>query len=123
MRYELDLLPDLEGKIETVILDPSLTLYSLRKMQADGLISKNFLRDLALASEDPSLANYDDLMNAPYIAYRNANPNGYSQEEFESKTVLNIEMASHLYGAIMTGEQDKENSKMANAFRKVTKKK
>ena len=123
MRYELDLLPDLDGKIETVILDPSLTLYTLRKMQADGLISKNFLRDLALASEDPSLANYDDLMNAPYIAYRNANPNGYSQDEFESKVILDIEMASHLYGAIMAGEQDREANKMANAFRKVTKKK
>jgi len=128
MIYELDLKPDLDGEVVTVNLNTTLTLFSMRKMQNEGLISKTFLSDMALAQSDPSKAKMEDMMNAPYIAYKNANPNGMTQEEFESKVNSNLEMCGELYGEIIAGEANKEKNKlekdaMANSFRKVTSKK
>lgn len=128
MIYELDLTPELDGEIKTVRLDTSLTLFSMRKMQKEGLMSKTFLSSMALAESDPSKANLEDMMNAPYIAYKNANVNGMTQEEFESKVNLDIEMCATLYGEIIAGEASREENKlekdaMANSFRRVTSKK
>lgn len=128
MIHELDLIPDYDGEIQTVKLDTSLTLFGMRKMQKEGLISKTFLTDMAMAETDPSKINADDMLNAPYIAYRNANPNGMEQDEFESKVNLNLQKCSTYYAEIIAGEASKEKNKlekeaMANSFRKATSKK
>lgn len=119
MRYELDLNPDLDGEIKTVVLDTSISLFFLRKMQMEGWVSKTFIGNLALAESDPSKAGFDDMLNAPYIAYRNANPNGMSKDEFESMVNLNMDMCGTLYADIIAGNSVKNNS-MASSFRKVT---
>lgn len=123
MKYELDLKPDLDGEVETVKLDSTLTLYGMRKMQNEGLISKNFLSNMAMAESDPTKANLEDMLNAPYIAYRNANPNGMTQEEFEARVDINLEMCGELYAEIIKGEIDNQKNGMANSFRRVTSKK
>lgn len=119
MRYELDLIPDLDGEVKTVILDTSISLYFLRKMQMEGWVSKTFIGNLALAESDPSKAGFDDMLNAPYIAYRNANPNGMTKDDFESKIKLDMDMCGALYAEIIAGNSAKNNT-MANSFRKVT---
>lgn len=119
MIYELDLRPDVDGEIKTVTLDTSLSLYFFKKMQQENLLSKNFVGNLAVTEADPAKANYDDIFNAPYIAYRNANPNGMTKEEFESKVRFDMDMCSIIYADIINGEQRRDGS-MANSFRKVT---
>lgn len=119
MRYELDLIPDLDGEVKTVILDTSISLYFLRKMQMEGWVSKTFIGNLALAESDPSKAGFDDMLNAPYIAYRNANPNGMTKDDFESKIKVDMDMCGTLYAQIIAGNSAQNNT-MANSFRKVT---
>lgn len=122
MLYELDLKPDVDGEIRTVTLDTSLSLYFFKKMQQENLLSKNFIANLAMTESDPTKANYDDLLNAPYIAYRNANPNGMDKQEFESKVKFDMDMCSTVYADIIQGEQKREGA-MANSFRRVTQRK
>lgn len=122
MLYELDLKPDADGEIRTVTLDTSLSLYFLKKMQQENLLSKNFIANLVMTEADPTKANYDDLLNSPYIAYRYANPNGMSKVEFESNVIFDMDMCSAVYADIIQGEQKRSGS-MANSFRRVTQRK
>lgn len=122
MLYELDLKPDAAGEIKTVTLDTSLSLYFLKKMQQENLLSKNFISNLVMTQADPTKANYDDLLNSPYIAYRNANPNGMKKEEFEANVLFDMDMCSVVYADIIQGEQKRSGS-MANSFRRVTQRK
>ncbi|WP_312458685.1 hypothetical protein [Proteiniclasticum sp.] len=122
MLYELDLKPDAAGEIKTVTLDTSLSLYFLKKMQQENLLSKNFIANLVMTEADPTKANYDDLLNSPYIAYRNANPNGMKKEEFEASVLFDMDMCSVVYADIIQGEQ-KRSGAMANSFRRVTQRK
>lgn len=122
MLYELDLKPDAAGEIRTVTLDTSLSLYFLKKMQQENLLSKNFISNLVMTQADPTKANYDDLLNSPYIAYRNANPNGMKKEEFEANVLFDMDMCSVVYADIIQGEQKRSGS-MANSFRRVTQRK
>jgi hypothetical protein len=122
MLYELDLKPDIDGEIKTVTVDTSLSLHFFKKMQDENLLSKNFVGNLALTETDPSKASHDDLFNAPYIAYRNANPNGMGKEEFESRLPFDIDVCSVIYTDIIRGERKKDGT-MASSFRRVTQRK
>ena len=120
-KYELDLLPDLDGEVVTVTLDTSLTLFKLQKLQGQGLISKNFLSNLMMAETDPSKANLEEMLNAPYIAYLNANPNGMDKDEFNSRINLDLELCGELYGELLANSA--KQNQMAGSFRRATIKK
>lgn len=119
-KYELELRPDVEGDAETVALDTSITLYQFQQFQSEGLIDKKFLTNLMTANSDPAKADLSDMMNAPYMAYRNANKHGMTKEEFEARVPMDLDMCATLYSDIVGGDSAGE---MANSFRKVTKKK
>lgn len=117
--HKVKLLPDANGNQQEVILNSDISLGMMRKLKSEGLISKTFLNDMVKVENDPSLMNFDEMANAPYIAYRNANPNGMTQEAFEDRFPNDMELQGLLYGEIVSGESKK--AELANAFSNAAK--
>lgn len=118
--HKVKLMPDANGNQQEVILNSDISLGMMRKLKSEGLISKTFLNDMIKVENDPSLMNFDEMTNAPYIAYRNANPNGMTQEEFEDRFPNDMELQGLLYGEIVSGESKK--AELANAFTNAARK-
>lgn len=101
-----------------VELDCNLSLFEMRKAQNEGLISKQFLNELMGASKDPTKMNFTDMENAPYIAYRNANPNNaMSRDEFFKLLPYDIEIAGDVFTRMIGGAANKQT--MAQSFNKA----
>jgi len=63
-----------------------------------------------------------DMLNAPYIAYLNANPNGMSKEEFDSKIPIDIELCMEIIMEMLSGSI-KAKPQLAQNFQQSTKNK
>nr|WP_312986030.1 hypothetical protein [Clostridioides sp.] len=110
-------------------LDTSITLNAFLKAQEQGYFSKNILSAMmgivtkSGVPEDAVNGIADiDMLNAPYIAYLNANPNGMSKEEFDSKIPIDIELCMEIIMEILTGNI-KAKPQLAQNFQKSTKNK
>ncbi|MBC2106151.1 hypothetical protein [Listeria booriae] len=101
-----------------VKIDPSLSLAAIRRAKNEGLLSKRFLNDLMAAENNPDKMNFDDMENAVYLAFRNANPtSAYTREQFEDLWTYNIQTAGEVYTAMLSGEI--KNNEMQHAFKKA----
>ncbi|SFH68605.1 hypothetical protein [Pisciglobus halotolerans] len=103
-----------------VDIKTNISLGAMKRAQAEGLFSKNYLQEMILADKDPSKANFEDMENAPYIAYRFANPGGLSRDEFNNLLPNDLELFGQIYAQIVSGGTN--NAEMAKAFKKATKK-
>jgi hypothetical protein len=114
---------------QEVKLNTSLTLNAFLKAQEQGYFSKNILSammGIVTNSGVPSDAikgiGDTDMLNAPYIAYLNANPNGMSKEEFDSKIPIDIELSMEIIMEILSGNI-KSKPQLAQNFQNSTKSK
>lgn len=104
-----------------VDINTRISLWTMRQAQKEGLFSKDYLQQMILADSDPSKMNFEDMENAPFVAYRNANPNGMTRDEFNKMLPNDLELFGTIYAEIIQGEVKKGD--MANGFKQVTKKK
>lgn len=111
-------LKTLDGGMEEVKGDTRITLATFRKYQEEGLISKRFLNNLLVASNNPADADLSDMYNAAYMAYLNANSNPISRDEFEARIYFDTQEAAQLYSEIISGQAKKEQ--LINDFQKAT---
>lgn len=103
---------------QTVKINTNLSLAAVKVARLEGLMSEDIIRDMMMIEVDPTQANFEDLENAPFLAYRNANPDGMEQEEFEEHLPFDLEMYGQIYGQIVANEARKKQ--MAEEFKKVT---
>jgi hypothetical protein len=114
---------------QEVKLNTSVTLNAFLKAQEQGYFSKNILSammGIVTNSGVPSDAikgiGDTDMLNAPYIAYLNANPNGMSKEEFDSKMPIDIELSMEILMELLSGSV-KTKPQLAQNFQQSTKSK
>jgi|GEM_PF-1496854 len=112
---------------QEVKLDTSITLNAFLKAQEQGYFSKNILSAMigivtkSGVPEDATKGITDtDVLNAPYMAYLNANPNGMSKEKFDSNIPIDIELCVEIIGEILSGNV-KSKPQLAQNFQKSTK--
>jgi hypothetical protein len=112
---------------QEVKIDTSVTLNTFSKAQQQGYFSKDILSammGIVTSSGVPSDAikgmNDTDMLNAPYIAYLNANPNGMSKEDFDSKLPIDIEFCMEIFAEMISGNI-KTKPQLAQDFQKSTK--
>jgi len=110
-------------------LNTGITLNAFLKAQEQGYFSKNILSammGIVTNSGVPSDAvkgiTDTDMLNAPYIAYLNANPNGMSKEEFDSKIPIDIELCMEIIMEMLSGSI-KAKPQLAQNFQQSTKNK
>lgn len=108
-------------------LDTSITLNAFLKAQEQGYFSKNILSammGIVTKSGNPSDAlagiTDTDMLNAPYMAYLNANPNGMGKEEFDSNVPVDLELCVEIIGGMLSGNV-KSKPQLAQNFQKSTK--
>ncbi|WP_314068433.1 hypothetical protein [uncultured Vagococcus sp.] len=106
---------------ETAKLDTDVSLGKMKKFKKDGTLSPNFLGKLMLLESDPKSFETDDLENAYYIAYLNANSNPMPQDVFESQLNYDLEKATEFFSEIVGGSNKKGT--MQKEFIKHTTKK
>ena len=104
-----------------VDINTRISLMAMRNAQKEGLFSKDYLQKMILADSDPSKMNFEDMENAPFVAYRNANPQGMTRDEFNDVLPNDMELFGTIYTEIIQGEAKKGS--MAQGFKQVTKKK
>lgn len=116
------LLSDDEGNTYPVKVKTKLTLGQIKKLQLDGLFPKNILSMYAgLQNGETQGLDSDFFTNAPYIAYRIANPDGMSQEEFEDAFVFDMQLVSRIYAQLLAGTVN-TSGQFGKSFDRVTKK-
>ena len=118
MERKVKLMPDANGNQLEVVLDTGLSIRGMRQMQDEGLISKTFLNELVLVEEHPEKMNFNDMMNAAYIAYANANPSGMSKDEFEDRFPNDITLLADLYSEIISGSAKSDD--LVKDFKRAT---
>ncbi|WP_024622180.1 hypothetical protein [Metaclostridioides mangenotii] len=112
---------------QEVKLNTSITLNAFLKAQEQGYFTKNILSammGIVTKSGNPSDAlgglTDTDILNSPYMAYLNANPNGMSKEEFDSNIPIDMELCFEIIGEILSGNV-KSKPQLAQNFQKSTK--
>jgi len=118
MERKVKLMPDANGNQLEVVLDTGLSIRGMRQMQDEGLISKTFLNELVIVEEHPEKMNFNDMMNAAYIAYANANPSGMSKDEFEGRFPNDITLLADLYSEIISGSAKSDD--LVKDFKRAT---
>lgn len=105
-----------------VNLDTDMSLRQMKKFKSKGLLDKNFIGKLALLEVNPKEFEMDDLENALYLAYLNAdNEVSYTQEEFESLVPYDLGFYGEIFSEMLQGETKK--GEMQKEFIKKTSKK
>ena len=94
-------------------LDTAFSLSFLQKLIEKELITKDFLKAIAVGTSIPE--SFDDFYNLPYCCYINNNIDPMSKDEFEQRFILNIPLLKKLYFAVMLGDQ--QDSTMKNMFK------
>lgn len=105
----------------TVTINPRISIKKLREFQRQKLLPASLLEAFVNADKDPQkMEPY--LINSVWIAYLNANPTtNMTQAEFEDKIGLDFA----LFGEVLTemvGGTAKADAKMAQGFKRATKK-
>lgn len=103
---------------QKVKISTKLSLAAMKIARSEGLISDTLIADMLQLEKDPTKMNFEDMENSPFIAYRNANPNGMSREEFEQLVPYDVDLFGQVYAGIISGEAQKKQ--MAENFKKVT---
>lgn len=103
---------------QKVKISTKLSLAEMKIARSEGLISDTLIADMLQLEKDPTKMNFEDMENAPFIAYRNANPNGMSREEFEVLVPYDVDLFGQVYAGIISGEAHKKQ--MAENFKKAT---
>lgn len=104
-----------------VNLKPDISIKKLRQFQREGLLPESLLDSFVNAESDPKkMEPY--LINAAWVAYRNANPTSQmEQDDFEDQLPLDFELFGEIL-AEMVGGSAKADGKLAQGFKRSTKK-
>lgn len=106
---------------KTVRLDTDVSLGKMKRFKKDGTLSPNFLGKLMLLESDPKSFETDDLENAFYMAYLNANSNPMSQDLFEDQLNYDLETAGELFSEIV-GSVNKKGTMQKEFIKRTSKK-
>lgn len=105
---------NVNGKEEVVKINTRPTIKLIKQAKLEGLFPKNVLAEMAGLKENPFNINDDYIEGAAYIAYKAANPNGYSKEEFEEYVQYDILTNMRIYSQLISGSFGNNFSKNFN---------
>lgn len=102
-----------------VTLNTDVTLATMKKWKKDNLVSQNFLGNLVMLDRNPREFESNDLDNAYYLAYLNANnKKQYTQEQFENFLSYDIGVAGQLLSEMCSGQNKLD--KLQESFKQKT---
>lgn len=108
---------------QIVKLDTDVSMQTMKVWKKNGLISKNFLGKLMVLEQNPTDFDTEDLENAIYLAYKNAdNETDYSLEEFNEQISYDLETAGKMLSEMVSGDS-KKNSLRQSFIQATTKSK
>lgn len=104
---------------QLVKIAEKFTVGQIKFLKKNNLIPKNYIQLILNGSSDISQMSIDEFDSLTYAAYVVANPvNPMDQEQFENLLPIDIERDFAILGSMI--EQEKEESVMADEFKKVT---
>lgn len=101
----------------SVTINPNVTALTMKRLRDKEEFCTSLMLNAMVREEDISEFA---LMDAAFLAYRQANPDGMPYESFLSKMSLDFEALSPIFIDVISS---KKNTKFAQGFKKSTKKK